>query len=97
MDIDGYPDEEELKKIETWDWHDPSGLLEFVHDRWKYADRGYWSQDGNLYSISTAGWSGNEDLLAALERNTFFWMFNWMSSRRGGHYEFEVKDFKEES
>jgi len=96
MDVNGYPDEEELKKIETWDWHDPFGLLEFVYKRWKYADSGYWSQDGSLYSISTAGWSGNEDLIAALERNTFFWMFNWMSSRRGGHYEFEVKDFKEE-
>ena len=90
MDTDGYPDEEELKLIEAWDWHDPLGLLEYIHERWQYADSGYWSQDGNKYNISTAGWSGNEDLIAALERNTYFWMFSWVSSRSGGHYEFDI-------
>ena len=98
MDADGYPTEDELKRIEEWDWRDPIGLMEYVYSLWKYADWGWkrgGKRGGNYYSISTGGWSGNEDLMAALERNQSFWMFNWVSSTRGGHYEFECKEFTE--
>ena len=42
------------------------------------------------YEISTGGWSGNEDLIGAMMANNSFWMLAWSSSRRGGHYVFEV-------
>lgn len=90
MDEDGYPEEDELKQIREWNWKDSSGLLGFVRERWTYADCGYWSQDGDKYSISTAGWSGNEDIMRALQANHGFWHLCWQSSRRGGHYEFEI-------
>lgn len=91
MDKDGYPDEEELQAIRTWDWHDLDGLMAFVHDLWTYADCGYWDQQGDAYRLSTGGWSGNEDIIEALQENRMFWTLCWVSSRRGGHYEFEVK------
>lgn len=90
MNEDGYPEEDELKQIQEWDWKDSIGLLEFVRERWMYADCGYWERDGLTYRISTGGWSGNESLIAALQENRPVWMFCWQSSRRGGHYEFEI-------
>jgi len=95
MDEHGYPDDDELKRIEEWDWKDPVGLMDFVYSLWAYKDWG-WKREGNYYYISTGGWSGNEDIMAALGRNQFVWMFNWVSSKRGGHYEFELRDFENE-
>lgn len=101
-DDDGYPTEEELEKVRTWDFKDPLGLLAYVKGMWAYPD--YWREEpivdvhglqgSGAYSrflISTAGWSGNESLIAAMEQNTMFWTLAWYSSRRGGHYEFRVR------
>ena len=104
MDTDGYPTPEELESIRTW----PSiykstghkahhGLMEFIEERWRWADAGYWTwtidtmKGIESFSISTGGWSGNEDIIQAMERNIMFWATCWQSSKRGGHYEFEVK------
>ena len=38
--------------------------------------------------ISTGGWSGNEDLIGAMQNNAMLWIMTWVSSRRGGHYTF---------
>ena len=48
----------------------------------------------NLWKVSTGGWSGCEDIIDALGENKLFWSLCWESSRKGGHYEFEVKRFK---
>ena len=90
MDNDGYPDDNELQRIREWpkDW---AALLEYVHSLWWMPSWG-WSQDGNTYKFSTGGWSGNEDLIAALEGNWAFWMICWVQSRRGGHYIFTVEE-----
>lgn len=90
MDNDGYPDEDELSAIRAWPCYDFLALLQFVRELWKYSDCGYWAQDGNKFRISTAGWSGNEDLIGAMRENFAFWSMCWQSFRRGGHYEFEV-------
>ena len=85
-----YPTEEELKKIEEWPHDDFKGLMDFIYDLWEYADSGYWVQKRKKYYISTAGWSGNEDIISALEKNWTFWMMCWQQSKRGGHYIFHV-------
>jgi hypothetical protein len=78
-----------LKKIRTWDASDLDGLIEYVRNIWEYADCGYFEkQENGLYRLSTAGWCDNEEIIAAMQRNTMWWMVNWFSSRRGGHYEF---------
>jgi hypothetical protein len=90
MNDDGYPTDEELEKIAKWHYEDFEGLLEYVKARWAYADAGYWRKRGGKYWVSTAGWSGNESIITALERNFHFWSFCWILSRRGGHYIFQL-------
>lgn len=91
MDAGEYPEDEELEKIKSWPLGDWASLLEYVRQIWKYSDCGYWKQDGKKYQISTGGWSGNEDLLFAMKSNVVFWASCWQSSKRGGHYEFELR------
>lgn len=91
MDSNGYPTNAELRKIQKWPHTDLHGLLEYVRERWAYADAGYWRQRGGKYYVSTAGWSGNESLIGALEKNYVFWAICWVHSRRGGRYVFELK------
>jgi len=95
-DEDGYPTEEFLDSIRNWSWKNSFvDLMAHIKPYWKYSDFGYWTQDGDTYSISTGGWSGNEDIIRALKENGIFWSICWYSSRRGGHYEFEIKELKE--
>jgi len=89
-----YPTEQELEKIEKWPHNDFRGLMDFIHDIWEFAEWG-WSEkklkDAIEYDISTGGWSGNEDIIRALEKNPLFWTMCWEQSRRGGYYIFHVK------
>lgn len=87
-----YPTETDLQTIRTWPlengWRE---LLVFVAERWtmgNWTNRkvGYW------FAFSTGGWSGNEELIAALQSNEIFWLCCWQSSRRGGYWEFEVSN-----
>lgn len=86
---DGYPTEEELTRIKEWDYKDFVGLMEFLGELWDYKDFG-WKQNDYTYTLSTAGWSGNESLIDALQENSMFWTVCWQSSRRGGHYVFTI-------
>ena len=90
-DADGYPTDEELAKIRDWPYTDPAGWFEFIKSCWWAADWG-WKQKGDIYHISTAGWSGNEQIIEeAMMANRVLWAFTWEESRRGGHYKFTVK------
>lgn len=93
MDKDSYSEEHELKAIKEWPHSDPRGLLGYVKERWKYPE--YWKEEKEIgfdtYYISTAGWSGNEELIGAMVENVMFWTCYWQSSKRGGHYEFQVR------
>jgi hypothetical protein len=91
-----YPSEEELQKIEVWDHKDPLGLVEFIKDIWHWEDYAVSreTKDGVTYlQLDTGGWSGNEDIVSALEKN-MFWSLWWQRSERSGHYWFEIRDLK---
>ena len=100
MDADGYPTHDCLKLIEEWHWSDVTGWFEFIRQQWYYADLGWdskvrehrWRENEFVteYAISTAGWSGNEAIIRAMEKNAILWHSTWYQSRRGGHYIFEV-------
>lgn len=103
LDEDGvYPLESALEKIKNWNYNDKIGYFNFIKSLWLYADSGYWTEmpitteltnkPAIRYLISTAGWSGNESLLEALQNNYIIFSTTWVQSRRGGHYIFEVED-----
>lgn len=98
LDNDGYPTEEALKKIREWNYADFTGWMEFIKSIWNYVDWGWYeteepdwidsSRTNHVYRISTAGWSGNENIIRAMQQNTFLWAIGCESWRRGGHYVF---------
>lgn len=103
FDSSGYPTETTLRIVKRWAITGPDdcdALLAFVHKAWRYPDymrrqshrrRAYSGASlRRRWFVSTGGWSGNEELIGALMANRLFWMFSWVSSRRGGHYVFEV-------
>ena len=83
-----YPTDEQLETIKTWQGDDLHGLMAYIKSLWNYADIGYWEQEDNKYILHTGGWSGNEDLIVAMQENAIFCMMFWYQTRRGGHYIF---------
>lgn len=106
LDEDGYPTDYCLGLIKEWHWSDSKGWFDFIKSVWYMASWGWKEGEADheyrkdekvyLYKISTAGWSGNEAIIKAMERNDWMWHLNWVQSRRGGHYIFELKDIKDE-
>ena len=100
-----YPTQSELRRIRTWPMEDGyRELMAYVRGIWEYADWG-WRETGRrpaevakwkhkpgqrYYDISTGGWSGNEDIMGALERNWMFMSLCFERHRVGGHYLFVV-------
>ena len=93
LDKDGYPTEAILKTIETWSFTEKSieDFLNLIKCLWSYPDRYVLSGKRilRLY-LSTGGWSGNENVIEAMQRNAIFWMMCWQKSVRGGHFWFRI-------
>ena len=68
MDSDGYPTEEELLRVEKWPDVDAAAWLAYVKTLWHFPDWG-WREEGDRVFASTGGWSGNEDVIAAMQKN----------------------------
>lgn len=91
MTHDGeYPTGDDIYKIIEWPDKDVMGLIEFIQSIWHWPDMA--RLDWNKFELHTGGWSGNEDIVDAL-MGTMFWMLCWESSRRGGHFYFEIPKF----
>jgi hypothetical protein len=89
MNEDRYPEDSELLKIKNWKIDDFTRLFEYIKSLWAYPD--YFRKTGAYkYSLSTGGWSGNEDIIGSMQENYVFWGTCWMESKRGGHYKFEI-------
>jgi hypothetical protein len=91
-----YPGEEDIKKIKEWPlktWQDYRDLANFVMRIWEYPD--YATLKGRTLRLVTGGWSGNESIIGAIERNRNFSLVCWEMSRRGGlHiYKLPLKSF----
>lgn len=102
LDDDGYPTEDALTIIREWTFQMPTReLFDFIKSIWWMPDWGWkecevideiTGETNYAYYISTGGWSGNESIVEAMQDNKyFFWFRNWVQSRRGGHYIFELR------
>ena len=106
QDEDGYPTDAALDVIKLWHWSDPKGWFDFIKSLWSYSDWG-WKEGVEpseftegmkvyRYNISTAGWSGNESIIHAMQKSGMMWFLTWVQSRRGGHYIFELRNFEDD-
>jgi len=84
-----YPTTEQLKTIENFpmkyndSWEQ---LLKYIHDLWEYPN--YFTIGTKYITMVTGGWSGNEEIIAALSENYIAWSLYWYDSKRGGKYRF---------
>lgn len=91
LDDDGYPTDGTLETIKNFvvnNDEDCEKLLQMASQVWLYPD--YFTKDESTkcWFVSTGGWSGNEDVIKALNENHVFWMLYWKQTRVGGHYVF---------
>lgn len=98
LDDDGYPTEAALEVIKLWHWDDIKGWFDFIENLWWCRSWGWntteevdFDKTVTAYHLSTAGWSGNESLIYAMQEN-MIWSIVWVSSHRGGHYVFHGKE-----
>lgn len=86
-----YPSEVDLKYIKEFDLlkRPVKELLDHVEQIWEYGDWGFKRTYHNL-QLHTGGWSGNEDIIEALQHNFLFWGMYWQKELRGGHYYFNT-------
>lgn len=95
FDDDGYPTEEVLQHIEDWDYKKGfKDLFYLVKQLWRYPDyfREVIRKDGSsVFILSTGGWSGNESVIGALNKNRMLWACCFHLQIRGGHWQYRVK------
>jgi len=95
LDENNYPDEASLKEIKEWNILEQGieKLLDLIEDNTNWASRQIERRGKKIirYVYHTGGWSGNEDVIAALHCNFLFWSMFWIKSTRGGHYYFRIK------
>lgn len=95
MTKDGYPTKKELDYIKNYNFITKpiKPLLDYIQDLWTY-DKGFRlkEKEGNFgLVLRTGGWSGNEDIIRALEANSLFYPLWWVKSERGGKYTFDIR------
>lgn len=104
IDDDGYPTEAALEIVRIWPFDgDVREWFDFIKFALWWAPDWGWHEgeephehdsDKNVYryNVSTGGWSGNESIVRAMEKNSMMWHLHWVQSRRGGHYIFELRE-----
>jgi hypothetical protein len=82
-----YPEKKDLEKIKKWEYTDCKGLFLFIQSIWHFGED-YCKLKGRRIHLITGGWSGNEDIVGALEKNYMVWCLTWQKSVRGGSFYF---------
>lgn len=87
LDDDGYPTQALLDELKGWS---PLGDFDAQMKRLKSV---WWGDGvfrrGGRWVFCTSGWSGNEELISALQDNRMWWALCWYRSERGGRFEFK--------
>jgi len=103
LDKNGYPTKKALETISKWTVKDNSikEFIEFLQDIWNWGDQMLTVKKGfserqfkrsvMKIEMHTGGWSGNESIIEAIEKQEYGLFFSyWKKTERGGHYYFEV-------
>jgi hypothetical protein len=94
FDSDGYPTDKTLREVRRYSgpaldffhslkagwWHGETGVRESSNARDRFGRRIV------RFRLHTWGWSGNESLIEAMEKNLMLHLIAWQETRRGGHY-----------
>jgi hypothetical protein len=95
-----YPSEETLKKIEDWNMtkDNPFELTNFIIEVWNesYGVAELTGKKVKILKLWTGGWSGNEDIIDAIHKSDFWYLY-WQQSIRGGFYVFKIRETKNEN
>lgn len=93
LDENEYPTEPTLRQIASWTYEKGfRELMEFIKPCFSGYGRIELRDIDNTYEVATGGWSGCEDVIQALQENHVFWGVCWMLSKRGGYYEFKIRE-----
>ncbi len=89
--------EEDFDLIENWDWQDVLGLIVFISERWCWSKdmcTTRWDLSDNLpvlhWELHTGGWSDNEAIARAVEKNVVVTNIFKMMWKRGGHFYYQI-------
>ncbi len=95
-----YPSDAQLKVITNWQytmgW---KNLVAYVEALWWTPSFGFSLSRGKAHifdrqviklQLHTGGWSGNEDIIDALQHNYMFWSMSFYKQIRGGHFWFDI-------
>lgn len=84
--------EEFLEFVRTYDVlkDGPCHLIAALKSEWQWKDYIRWYPRTRTLKISTGGWSEHEEIISALQKSNFWWIY-WKASVRGGHYTFEIR------
>ena len=101
LDKGGYPTEEYLEFIWTYT-PDVMSIMDFLDilsngwyfDNWGFKLHRKYAGKRKL-ELHTGGWSGNEDIIAAILNNFYLTHFHmqYVKWLVGGHYYFEIQEF----
>jgi len=100
LDNNGYPTEELLEFIKSYEPDESLSILNFVElvlkDVWHLSDWGFKLhrkyKGKRKLELHTGGWSGNEDIIKAIKQNMQLTHFKMrlLEWKAGGHYTFEI-------
>ena len=91
-----YPSDAALERIKSWPYQDAAGCFEFVKAIWHWDDwagealrpeelKVVGAEDGDRFlRLATGGWSGNEDIVSAINHNVMIRALTWRLTARGG-------------
>ena len=106
VDPDGYPTTDTVKALELWPHEDIAAALDFVKAIWHWSEAATHdlsaheaailrANPGERYlRLATGGWSGNEELVAALQANVMLHMLAWRLSAHGGLHIYQYPEWK---
>lgn len=97
LDEDGYPTDKVLDLFMSYEFKckaDVDRFLEILEGVWYSGSDGYKrikTEFDDLLMLHTFGWSGNEEVIVALQNNFIFWGIAFNAHFTGGHYYLNIK------